>query len=115
MSNQNNLEPRRISPFEAIRRENEQGNEYWSARELGKILGYATNYRNFQKAIQKGEEACKNSGQAVSDHFAFVRNMIRVGKGAKREYSLHFLVKRKITRTRSKKSVFFPLDSPLTG
>ncbi len=85
MSNQDNLEPQRISPFEAIRRENEQGNEYWSARELGKILGYATNYRNFQKAIQKGEEACKNSGQAVSDHFAFVRNMIRVGKGAKRE------------------------------
>ncbi|TMF43771.1 MAG: hypothetical protein E6I32_16000 [Chloroflexi bacterium] len=60
-------------------------NEYWSARDLAKILGYATNYRNFQKAILKAEEACKNSGQAVSDHIAQVRNMINLGKGGRRE------------------------------
>ncbi len=73
------------SPFDSIRHVDEDGNEYWSARELGKILGYSTNYRNFQQVIQKAEEACKNSGQAVSDHIAHVRNMIKAGKGAQRE------------------------------
>ena len=72
------------SPFDSIRHLDEDGNEYWSARELGKILGYSTNYRNFQQVIQKAEEACKNSGQVVSDHIAHVRNMIKAGKGAQR-------------------------------
>ncbi len=38
------------SPFEAICREAEDGSEYWSARELGKILGY-TEYSKFQNAM----------------------------------------------------------------
>src|SRR5436305_6333003 len=71
-------------PFDAIRKEDEQGREYWSARELGKLLGYTTNYRNFQKAIDKAKVACEGSGQKVSDHIAHLRNMIPTGKGAKR-------------------------------
>jgi len=72
------------SPFDEIRRVRDDGSEYWSARELGKLLGYATSYRNFKPAIEKAKEACQNSGQAVSDHFAEVRTMIATGKGAKR-------------------------------
>ncbi len=79
------MEQAHTSPFEAIKHTREDGSEYWSGRDLGKILGYTTNYRNFQKAIAKAEEACKNSGQAVSDHIAHVRNMIATGKGAKRQ------------------------------
>src|ERR1700730_14934549 len=75
---------RHISPFDAIRRVDEDGNEYWSARELGKLLGYTTNFRNFKPAIEKAKEACQKSGYAVSDHFAEVRNMIATGKGAVR-------------------------------
>jgi len=73
-----------ISPFDAIRREDENGNEYWSARELGKLLGYGE-YRFFKNAIQKAEEACKNSGQAVSDHFVHTHGMVGIGSGAKRK------------------------------
>jgi len=81
MSNQ---QPQHVSPFDAIRREDEQENEYWSARELGKLLGYGE-YRFFKNAIQKAEEACKQSGQAISDHFVHTHGMIKTGKGAQRK------------------------------
>jgi DNA-damage-inducible protein D len=74
-----------VSPFDAIRKGSEKGDEYWSARELSKILGY-TQYNKFINAIEKAEEACKNSGQAVSDHFTHVSEMIATGKGARRKF-----------------------------
>lgn len=74
----------RSSPFEQIRRETEAGSEYWSARELARILGY-TEFGKFRNAIQKAEVACENSGQTVEDHFAHVSEMIAIGKGAKRK------------------------------
>ncbi len=75
-----------VSPFEAIRRETEGGTEYWSARDLAKVLGY-TQYNKFTNAIEKAEEACRNSGQPVSDHFTHVSEMIKTGKGAKRQFN----------------------------
>jgi DNA-damage-inducible protein D len=81
---ENEIQAPHISPFEAIRREAEDGSEYWSARDLSKILGYAT-WDKFKNAIEKAEEACQNSGQAISDHFSHVGKMIRAGKGAQRE------------------------------
>ncbi len=50
----------------------------------GKLLGYGE-YRKFKNAIEKAEEACKNSDQAVADHFVHVGGMIEVGKGARRK------------------------------
>jgi len=73
------------SPFEQIRRESEEGYEYWSARDLAEVLGYRTNYRNFKKAIEKARVACQNSGQVVEDHFAQARKMVAIGSGAQRE------------------------------
>ena len=68
-----------LSPFEAIRRESEEGGiEYWSARELAKILGY-TQYNKFINVIQKAEIACANSGQTIGDHFTHVSEMIETG------------------------------------
>ena len=71
------------SPFEQIKRINEQEFEYWSARDLMKILGYL-NYRNFLPVIKKAIVACETSDISASDHFAQVRIMIETGKGAKR-------------------------------
>jgi DNA-damage-inducible protein D len=73
-----------VSPFEQIRHETEEGGEYWSARELSKVLGYL-NWRNFEPVIEKAETACASSGHAVSDHFAHTRTLIETGKGAHRE------------------------------
>jgi DNA-damage-inducible protein D len=75
-----------VSPFEAIRKISESGSEYWSARDLSKILGYG-DFRNFQDVMKKAKVSCEESGQAVSDHFGDVTDMITVGKGAKRKLS----------------------------
>ncbi|HXZ05582.1 MAG TPA: hypothetical protein VEH81_12160 [Ktedonobacteraceae bacterium] len=72
------------SPFDGIHHEDEKGKEFWSARELGKLLGYGE-YRKFKNAIEKAEEACQNSGQAIADHFVHVGGMIEIGKGAQRK------------------------------
>lgn len=71
------------SPFEVIRHENTEGGEYWEARELSDVLGYAK-WANFVPTVEAAMNACKGSGQAVSDHFLEVRKLIQVGKGARR-------------------------------
>jgi hypothetical protein len=56
-----------LSPFDAIRHVDEQLGEYWSARELYKILGY-TEWRNFHNVvIKRALKACEENGRAVSD------------------------------------------------
>ncbi len=78
--------PKQITttPFEAIRHQGEDGNEYWTARELAGVLGYTT-WRRFTNTIEKAETACRNSGQNVADHFDHVVNMVEIGSGAKRK------------------------------
>lgn len=73
------------SPFDAIRRVDEHGNEYWSARELYKILGY-TEWRNFNNTvIKRAMKSCEENGQAIADHFVQSYKGITGGKGAKQE------------------------------
>lgn len=70
--------------FEAIRKVNQNGQDFWSARELAKILGYQE-YRNFLPVIDKAKEACVNSGQKIEDHFVGMHEMVAIGSGASRE------------------------------
>jgi DNA-damage-inducible protein D len=62
----------------------QDGIEYWLARELQELLGYA-DWRNFLNAIDKAKESCKTSGEAVSDHFVDVNKMVKIGSGAERK------------------------------
>jgi DNA-damage-inducible protein D len=78
------------SLFEQFKNTDENGNEYWMARQLSKILGY-TDFRNFTTVIQKAAEACANSGQEVSDHLVEVNEVLIAGKGAKHTYSSYKL------------------------
>ena len=71
--------------FEGHAQQTENGVEYWLARDLQQLLGYAE-WRNFnQTAISKAKTACEVSGHAVSDHFVDVNKMIQLAKGAERE------------------------------
>lgn len=70
--------------FEQSKKTDNLGNEYWSARELAKILEYSE-YRHFLPVIERAKEACVNSGYEVSDHFEDVLEMVTIGSGAKRE------------------------------
>lgn len=58
--------------------------EFWYARELQLLLGYAK-WENFLEAINRAIESCKSSSISVSDHFLDIRKMIEIGKGGKRE------------------------------
>ena len=81
---QDNLTHGHHQTFENLKKINEYGQEYWSARALGKVLGYSE-YRHFQPVVTKAREACSNSDQQIADHFEDVLEMVTIGSGAQRQ------------------------------
>ena len=77
------LTKKATATFESIKKIDENGVEYWSSRDLARILEYA-DYRNFIAVINKAKEACINSGNEVLDHFGDVTEMVVIGSGAQR-------------------------------
>lgn len=80
----NKIENQHYRTFEEIRKTNPEGSEYWSARELAKVLEYAE-YRNFIPVIEKAKKACEVSGQDIANHFVEMHEMVAIGSGASRE------------------------------
>lgn len=82
MSKQINVQHQ--ATFDGIRHLDEEGNEYWLARQLAKVLEYSE-YRHFLPVIKRARDACRNSGQVIADHFEDVLGMVEIGSGAKRQ------------------------------
>ncbi len=80
------LEIQHHHTFEELKQIDENGNEFWYARALSKLLDYA-DFRNFSKVIEKAKEACKNSGYEVSEHIVEVNEVLIHGQGAKNSYT----------------------------
>lgn len=80
----NHIEKYSDQIFEAIKHINGNGQEFWYARELQKVLEY-TEYNKFLPVIKKAMTACEQSGNDVSDHFAQVSEMVLIGSGAVRK------------------------------
>jgi DNA-damage-inducible protein D len=59
----------------------ENGVEYWLARDLQVLLEY-DEWRNFFKVIEKAKISCQNSGQKIADHFVYINKTIPMPKGA---------------------------------
>jgi DNA-damage-inducible protein D len=58
--------------------------EFWFARDLQYLLNY-TKWDNFLKVINKAKIACDTSGHQVTDHFADIGKMVKIGSGTERE------------------------------
>ncbi len=76
--------------FEDIKHINEDGVEYWYARELMHVLQYS-NWQNFEKIIHKAKISCENSGISVFEHFIDVSKLSKRANNAEveiRDYEL---------------------------
>ncbi len=69
--------------FEEVRQFDEDGNEFWSARDIAPLLEYQ-DWRNFMQVVDKARLACEQSGRPVADHFGDVTKMVGIGSGAQR-------------------------------
>lgn len=80
----NELELYKEQNFEEIKHVNNDGIEFWYARELAKVLEY-TDWRNFIKVINKAKDACINSNNEINKHLVEVNRVLEVGNSAKME------------------------------
>ena len=70
--------------FESIKKIDENGIEYWIARELLPLLGYE-NWQKAEEVIARAARACINSGQNVDNHFNRTVKMVKIGSNTVRE------------------------------
>ena len=71
------------SPFESIKQIDNDGNEYWFARDLQEVLEYSE-WRNFSKIIEKAKNACETSGHRVQSEFVDTNKLVDVGANLQR-------------------------------
>lgn len=70
--------------FEAHAQRAENGVEFWLARDIQHLLGYAK-WENFLNVVSRAKTACEVSGHPVQDHFPDVRKMVDLGAGSQRD------------------------------
>ena len=61
----------------------QDGVEYWLARELQRLLGYAR-WENFEQAVNRARTACESAGYSVQDHFRDLTKMVGIGSESSR-------------------------------
>jgi DNA-damage-inducible protein D len=70
--------------FEAHAQRADNGVEFWLARDIQHLLGYAK-WENFLNVVVRAKTACEVSGHPVPDHFPDVRKMVDLGSGSQRD------------------------------
>ena len=67
--------------FENMANKTDEEVEFWLARDLQQLLGYSK-WDNFKNVINKAKVACEVSSHSISDHFADIGKMVKIGSGA---------------------------------
>lgn len=92
--------------FASIRQYDENGTEFWYARELQAVLQYKE-WRNFSKVIDTAKIACKISQHEVSNHFVEVDKMVEMPtKPKKNADNLGFV---EVNKTKTKTIIDYKL------
>ena len=86
MAEKDNI-PEMRPTFDAIRRTDENNNEYWSSRDLCNAMGYSTNWK-FQNVINKAIAVANQKGMKIDDHFNQTVDMVKLGSGAYRKVNI---------------------------
>ena len=71
----NELEKINETIFESIKHVDDDGNEYWYARELQQILGYKE-WRYFSAVIEKAQIACSQSNNNINYNFGVYTKIV---------------------------------------
>ena len=69
------------SDFEQIKKTDENGQEYWNARELAPALGYST-WQKFNRVLNKALQVAQNRGMEINEHFNQTVEMVKLGSGS---------------------------------
>ena len=83
MIEENNISPM-YSDFDQIKKLEEDGQEYWTSRELCNALGYST-YQKFTRILNKAIAVANGKGMKTADHFNQTVEMVKLGSGTFRE------------------------------
>lgn len=63
-----------VSPFDSIRKIDESGQEYWSARDLMPLLGYNSRWNDFKLAVERAIVAIEAQGIDLGQHIVAVQS-----------------------------------------
>lgn len=80
---ENNIEIS-FNVFDDIKHVDDDGREFWYARELMPVLGYDL-WRSFDRVINNAKISCQNNKFDVSDHFAEVGKLVSIGSKSTRK------------------------------
>ena len=72
-----------ISIFESIKHIDDNGIEFWYARDLQKVLNYSQ-WRRFENVIDKAKIACIQSKNSIQDDFADAGKIVKAGATTKK-------------------------------
>ncbi len=70
--------------FEDIKQIDDNGIEYWDARDLMPILGYQK-WEKAEYVIERAAQACLNSGESIQNHFHHTVKLVEIGSNTVRE------------------------------
>lgn len=68
-----------VSPFDSIKQVDEDGTEFWSARDLMPLMGY-TEWRKFSGSIDRAKASAEAQGMADGNHFVGADKVIQGGR-----------------------------------